>query len=274
MLRKLVGLGNRHLPGLGYFASRRWFEYISTRDSGRDMLFMNYGYAPLNNEAPDVHLEPEDEDHRYFIQLYHHIASAIDLRGKRVLEVGCGRGGGTAYVARYLKPHAIVGVDLAASAIAFCKAHYRLDNLHFERGNAENLPFADGSFDVLLNVESSICYANVAQFFQEVVRVLRPGGHFLYADIRSREEISQWLEQLTATGLEKLQEENITANVLRSLDLDNERKQRLINHHVPVLLRRIFKEFAGVKGSDFFYGAFASGEKIYKRFLFRRPLTV
>jgi hypothetical protein len=36
-------------------------------------------------------------------------------------------------------------------------------------------------------------------------------------------------------------------------------------------LRRPFNEFAGVKGSDFFYGAFARGEKVYRRYLFRKP---
>lgn len=270
MLRRSVGFVNRAVPGLGYFASRRWFEYISSRDSGRDMLFMNYGFAPLTDDAP-LSLRDEDEEHRYFIQLYHHVASAIDLRGQDVLEVGCGRGGGTAYVARYLQPRSIVGVDLAANAIAFCNSHYRLDGLRFERGDAQDLPFPDASFDALLNVESSICYPDVPRFFEEVVRLLRPGGHFLYADIRNREELAGWAEQLAATGLELLEEENITPNVLRALDLDSARKQALIDSQVPLLLRRTFKEFAGLQGSDFFYGAFANGEKVYKRFLFRRP---
>ncbi len=267
MIRNTVGIFNRLFPSVGYFASRRWFEYISTRDSGRAMLFMNYGYA-VN---PPLTLQPQDEEHRYSIQLYHQVASAVDLHGCEVLEVGCGRGGGASYVSRYLRPRRLVGIDLAASAIAFCNDFHRVEGLTFERGDAENLQFPAGSFDAVLNVESSICYPHPEQFFAEVVRVLRPGGHFLYADIRGQEEIMDWEAQLAATGLELLQQEDITPRVLRALDLDNERKQALINKHVPRLLRRPFNEFAGVKGSDFFYGAFARGEKVYRRYLFRKP---
>ena len=39
-------------------------------------------------------LEPEDEQNRYGIQLYHRTATQADLSGKKVLEVSCGHGGG------------------------------------------------------------------------------------------------------------------------------------------------------------------------------------
>jgi len=48
---------------------------------------MNYGYAELNGTELD--LQGELEKDRYFIQLYHHVAAAVDLNGKKVLEVGC-----------------------------------------------------------------------------------------------------------------------------------------------------------------------------------------
>lgn len=266
MIRASVGFFNRLIPGVGYFASRRWFEHISTYKSGRHLLFMNYGFAA----DPPINLLAEDEEHRYFIQLYHHTASAIDLQGLEVLEVGCGRGGGSSYMARYLKPKSLVAVDLAANAIDFCQAHYNRPNLRFERGDAQDLPFADNSFDALVNVESSICYPDVPKFLSEVVRVLRPGGHFLYADIRNQDELAIWSDQLAALPLEKVTEEIITPNVLRALDLDNGRKEQLISQYAPRIIHPIFKEFAGMKGSKFFYGAFASGEKVYKRYVFRK----
>lgn len=267
LVRSTVAIIQRALPGVGYAASRRWFDHISTYDSGRHLLFMNYGFA---DDHP-LTLLPEDEEHRYSIQLYHRVAAAVDLRGAQVLEVGSGRGGGASYVCRYLGPQAIMAVDLAANAIDFCNSYYHLPNLIFERADAENLPYPDNTFDALLNVESSICYQNPERFFAEVVRVLRPGGHFLYADIRNHDELETWAAQLNQLNLVKLAEEDITPNVLRALDQDHERRQQLINEHVPWLLRNTFNEFAGLQGSRFFYGAFASGEKIYKRFLFRKP---
>ena len=64
---------------------------------------MNYGYIDLNGELP-LELNPDDEEDRYFIQLYHHVATAVDIQGKDVLEVGSGRGGGRPRPARSPEP--------------------------------------------------------------------------------------------------------------------------------------------------------------------------
>ena len=63
---------------------------------------MNYGWASLDPTASALTLRPEDEPNRYCIQLYHRVASVVDLCGSDVLEVGCGRGRGASYVMRYL----------------------------------------------------------------------------------------------------------------------------------------------------------------------------
>ena len=62
---------------------------------------MNYDYAELDGSELDLHDHPEKD--RYFIQLYHYVAAAVELNGKKVLEVGSGRGGGASYVARVLQ---------------------------------------------------------------------------------------------------------------------------------------------------------------------------
>jgi len=250
--------------------SRWWYEYISTIDTASHMLFMNLGYADPNG-TEELELQTVDEKNRYFIQLYHHIAGAIDLRGLNVVEVGSGRGGGASYITRYLEPNSMIGVDLAANAIDFCKQHYAvIKRLSFVRGDAEALEFADNSVDVIVNVESSNCYPNIEDFFQEVVRVLKPGGYFLYTDLRRKEEIEMWREQLRKAGLQLVKEEDITANVINALELSNGYKTRLINKHVPKILHKPFNEFAGMKGTNYFYGAFVNGDKIYMGFVLRK----
>ncbi|MCK5919750.1 MAG: class I SAM-dependent methyltransferase [Methylococcales bacterium] len=271
MLKKSVAALHTYFPNLPWRISERWFEFISKLNSGTAMLFMNYGYADLDPDAPILKLLPKDEGPRYSTQLYHHTANAIDLHGKDIIEIGCGRGGGSDYVQRYLRPKSTIGVDLAASAIEFCNKHYDVEGLSFERGNAEELTYPDGSFDAILNVESSICYQHVEQFFSEVVRLLKPGGYFLYADLRNLEEIEEWEAQLARMPLEMIEQEDITPNVLRSLDLDHDRKQSLINKYAPRFLHKPFNEFAGMKDSQFFYGAFKNRTKIYRRYLFRKP---
>ncbi len=81
--------------------------------------FLNYGYKPLDAEAKVLELQPSDESDRASIQLYNRVAGARDLRGKEILEVGCGRGGGSSFIARYLHPRSVTGIDLSERAILF-----------------------------------------------------------------------------------------------------------------------------------------------------------
>ena len=118
----------------------------------------------LDSDAEKLALEENDEPDRYFIQLYHHVASAVDLEDKEVLEVGSGRGGGSSYIKRYLKPRRMVGIDFSANAVAFCNDAYSVDGLSYQTGDAEHLPFEDESFDAVVNVESSHCYGSMEAF--------------------------------------------------------------------------------------------------------------
>ena len=65
--------------------------YFNTKDEKNLLSFMNYGYASLDPNAGKLELDEKDEGYRYSIQLYHHVASAIDLKGRKVLEVDCDR---------------------------------------------------------------------------------------------------------------------------------------------------------------------------------------
>ena len=115
-----------------------------------------------------------------------------DLSGKQVLEVSCGHGGGASYLVRTLHPASYTGLDLNPAGIGFCRKRHNLPGLDFVEGDAENLPFANQSFDVVINVEASHCYPHLPRFFAEVARALRPGGHFVYTDLRDREAIPAW----------------------------------------------------------------------------------
>ncbi|MFL7790768.1 MAG: class I SAM-dependent methyltransferase [Anaerolineae bacterium] len=249
---------------------RFWYEHISTLDHDANMIFMNYGWADGNGDAAPLLLQPEDESNRYCIQLYHRVAGAIDLNGLDVLEVGSGRGGGASYVKRYLAPRTLTGVDLTANAIAFCRKHYAIPGLTFVRGDAQALEFEDGSFDVVINVESSHCYTSMDRFLAEVVRVLRPGGHLLYADHRRSTDVAGLRQQFHDTGLVVVTEERLNTEVLHALELDDARKQALIRAHVPWVLRPLFSQFAAMEGTRSIYATLLSGERMYLRFVLRK----
>lgn len=79
------------------FTQKLTYEVMSNLNTDRTMTFINLGYAGL--EVPHtVTLSSENESNRYAIQLYDYLAKFCDLRGKDALEVGCGRGGGGAFL--------------------------------------------------------------------------------------------------------------------------------------------------------------------------------
>ena len=251
---------------------RTWYEGMSDLDRDMDMIFMNYGWAAPTGSRQEIHLKPEDEPNRYCIQLYHRVAAAVDLQGRDVLEVGSGRGGGASYVARYLGPKSMTGLELASKAVTFCRQYYKTPGLKFVQGSAEELDFPPESFDAVVNVESSHCYNRIDRFFSGVYRVLRPGGYLLYADHRELKEAECWRQQMLAPGFRLVEEEQINDGVVRALELDNDRKLALIDRKVPPLLRSFFHEFAGMQGSHSQYATLRSGQKRYLRFVLQKPL--
>ena len=197
------------------------------------------------------------------------MASGVDLRGRDVLEIGCGRGGGASYVARYLGPRSVTGMDLAPNAVEFRKRHYAHDCLHFVCGDAVALQFEDVSFDAVINIESSHCYSSMRKFLSEVHRVLRPGGHLMLADRRERRRAETLRTQLQRSGFQIISQRRITPNILHALDLDNERRMALIHRGVPGLTRKLFKQFAATSGTSM-YESFRKGDWEYLSFVLRK----
>jgi ubiquinone/menaquinone biosynthesis C-methylase UbiE len=256
-------------PTVKRLRSKYWYPLVTRMVRDAPIVFLNYGYVHLDPDATALQLHEADEANRMFIHLYHRVAGAVDLRGRDVLEVSCGHGGGASYITRYLKPRSLLGVDLNTSAIEFCKRYHFHDGLRFSHGDAESLRFDDHSFDAVVNVEASHCYGYMERFLAEVARVLRPGGHFLFADIRRKQDSDRLHEQLVHSGLEIVEKENITSNILRAMEADSERRLRLIRDLAPKTLRYFFQQFAGTKGTGI-YEAFHSGDCLYLRYRLRK----
>ncbi len=103
------------------------------------------------------------------------------LDGSHVLDIGCGMGGKTVV---YSEAGArVVGVDISPSKVvqAHSYALSREVRALFITGDAETLPFADNSFDLVIANDSLEHFSDPASTFSELSRVLRPGGRlFLF----------------------------------------------------------------------------------------------
>jgi ubiquinone/menaquinone biosynthesis C-methylase UbiE len=246
---------------------RLWYPVLTRLTRNAPVSFLNYGYSGAG-EGPV--LSKQDESDRACIQLYHHVVGAIDVRGLSVLEVSCGHGGGASYVARYLKPASVLGVDRNPRAVERCQQTHRVDGLMFAVGDAMALDFEAARFDVVVDVEASHCYPDVPQFLREVVRVLRPGGHVLYADFRpAGAERDRLHAQLLASGLVVDACEDISPGVVRGMAANSGRSAELVRRLVPTPLRPFARMFAGVEGSPI-YRSLASGGTVYFRYVLRK----
>jgi ubiquinone/menaquinone biosynthesis C-methylase UbiE len=230
--------------------------------SGDDWLFLNFGYE--EDPPMALPLAASDEPDRFFIQQYHRTATQADLSGKRVLEVSCGHGGGASYLTRTLKPASYTGLDLNSAGIEFCRKRHQLPGLDFVHGDAENLPFADQSFDAVLNVEASHLYPRLPRFLAEVARVLSPGGHFLYTDFRRRRGLAEWEAALADAPMRLVSRADIGAQVLRANEKNLPRKQDMISHHGGLA------RYASEVTDWAFNGAVHSGEFCYRMYCFAK----
>lgn len=209
-------------PGVAAKASyREFYDDVTRRLAASGVaeasFFLNYGYVSLDT-SDEARLEvPEGTFNPSSIRLAFELIDGVELAQRRVLDVGCGRGGTVALLAEHLNAQP-TGIDLSPEAIAFCRRTHQHPNVAFEVGDAENLPFEKGIFDVVTNMESSHTYPNLRAFFAEVARVLKPGGLFLYTDLLP---VARWLEVralLEPLELSIFADRHITPNVLASCD--------------------------------------------------------
>lgn len=246
---------------------RLWYPFLTRRLRGQEVLFLNYAFE--TDPPVGLTLDAADEPNRACIQLYHHVATQVDWQGKDVLEVSCGHGGGASWLTRTLRPSSYTGLDLNPTGIAFCKKRHQVPGLTFRQGDAQKLPFDDASLDIVINVEASHCYPDFPGFLKEVARVLRPGGHFLYADFRFSDQFVEWDIAIATAPLRIVQTRSIRNEVLRGMETNAARSEKLICQRLPKFLHSLGRDFAGIPGSRV-YEALKARELSYRSWCFQK----
>ena len=262
-------LVERGVPSLRKAIWRSFYGLLARRFTMAEWTFMNYGYLPLDGQQGALELDQADEADRTCIQLYAHLFDNINLQGLDMLEVGSGRGGGSAWIARTQGVKSMTGIDLAESAVQFCRQRHKADNLRYLQGDAENLPLDDNSVDVVINVESCHHYPDLRAFFREVHRVLKPGGYFCVTDYRELSDLPEFHAVIENSPFKVISKADITDNVVAALDHDDSSKRKLINETVPAMWRNMIEHFAAIKGTDM-YDRFASKQMPYETYQLRK----
>jgi ubiquinone/menaquinone biosynthesis C-methylase UbiE len=237
--------------------SRKLYDYLARTYPLAEWTTMNYGYAMFPGDTPSLAVDPSLPEH-LALQLYMCLAVALQsdgclkLNGCEVLEIGSGRGGGAAHLARHFRPRRYVALDISVEATALARRqHGKESAVEFVHGDAENLPFAKASFDVVINVESAHCYGSIGRFLAEVHRVLRSGGRLAFADFVSERHGARGrlLATLRQAPLRLVHVEEITANVVAALAQDEARKRALLDRWAKGWFRSFAQGAYAMEGS-------------------------
>jgi len=112
--------------------------------------------------------------------------TAGNLADKRVLDVGCGDG--TLAAAAWECGADVTGLDASPAMIeaAVRTARVHRAEIDLAVGQAEQLPFADGSFDLVVSITTLCFVADAAGALGEMARVLKPGGVLVIAELGKR----------------------------------------------------------------------------------------
>lgn len=180
------------------------------------------------------------------LQLIEHLAAFANIKpGSRILDIGCGLGGSSLFLAK--KFHAsVTGITISSVQVEMAKraaAEQHLD-ANFLLMDAEAMIF-DHQFDVLWSVESISHYQDRQKFFASAVKFLKPGGTFAITDWFKKENLTpaetrrliepiekgmfvelqimdDYEKYFLLNGLQILRREILTKNCARTWDLSLE----------------------------------------------------
>ena len=143
-----------------------------TSPSIKDTVAQQFDPVADNYRTSSVHAAGED--------LPQVVAHAVLSGGEAVLDAGSGAG----HTALAFAPHvqSVISVDLAPSMLAQGRALAQergVHNVEFRQADVEALPFADGSFDVIVSRYSAHHWPHPQRALAEFRRLMRPGGRLL-----------------------------------------------------------------------------------------------
>ena len=174
---------------------RRTYDDVAT-DTGRDFIFPT-GRAwarELGYPEPELTRVPEATAASFAGVANHWLLGRVEP-GSVVLDLGCGAGTDLLIAAQMTGPDGrAIGVDMTASMLAQARASARamgLANVELHESLIERLPLEEASVDVVISNGVIDLVPDKDAVFDEIDRVLRPGGRLQVADVVIHHEVSE-----------------------------------------------------------------------------------
>jgi ubiquinone/menaquinone biosynthesis C-methylase UbiE len=134
---------------------------------------MNQSHSAVLEDNNGERMVPElTQAETFWEHVYRYAFASQYVRGKKILDIACGEGYGSAALMR-AGASEVVGVDISADACAHAMRKYGIDA---RQGSGEQIPLADRSVDVVVSFETIEHIPDPYRFLDECTRVLVPGG--------------------------------------------------------------------------------------------------
>src|SRR6201985_2668147 len=118
-----------------------------------------------------------------------------------VLDVATGTGNTALALAPFVLR--VIGLDVASGMLDQARARVQaenVENVEFITGSAEDLPFPDAEFSLVVSRHAPHHFRDLDKFLREVGRVLKPGGRFVVADqISPSAQVADWVDRWERT---------------------------------------------------------------------------
>ncbi len=128
-------------------------------------------------------------------------AENLDLRDRAVLELGCGTGRNTGYLAEHA--HTVTAMDFSAGMLTHARANVSDKNVHFiEQDLGAHWNVGNDSFDLIICTLVLEHIEDLAHVFHEARRTLRPGGEFVFCELHPFRQLAGGQAQFTGLNNE------------------------------------------------------------------------
>ena len=200
------------------------------------------------------------------------------LAGREVLEIGPGAGGHSALFASYGAK--VTAVDITSERVRACNAKFRLmgdraRDCHALQSDAENLPFADGSFDIVYSNGVLHHTPDTEKALAEVHRLLKPGGQAVIM-LYCKDSWHYWINMFLCVGVILGKAFGDPDWLGKATEWGGKDKQEAANPitrcYTRAGIHRLFQRFEGVtlRKREFYFYLIPKLGRFYRRWQIRR----
>jgi tocopherol O-methyltransferase len=230
------------------------------------------------------------------VQLVQQLAKRADIQaGSRVLDIGCGMGASSIYLAQHHQASA-VGITISAVQLEMARraAEDATTDAKFLLMDAEEMNFEE-QFDLLWSIESISHYHNRPRFFASAAKLLKPGGTFAIIDWFKKEDLTptqtkKYIDPIEQGMFVELQTMDEYASFFRNNGLEITHRE-ILNQYtaktwditLDIIKHKSFWDLATRHGPQFvsylkafqaMRAGFASGNFVYGLFVAKAPAAV